>query len=507
MKLNAAIIKEDLADICTDAIITSDVLDRRLRFPVLYDGETVPLRDRVYLMTANHLLPSMNMTNHPTFICIGVPDDGLLGDNCDLILIREDVTMESLLCRVSEIFDKYTTWENDMRDAVINNEPFETLGLLSDPIFENPVYLLDINLDYIFEIFNTKRYNLPAGYSTPEDYYYLSLEEINYSKLQPGYTEMAESKVPVIFENDFYPHPSLTYNIFFDGLYVGRLYVDEINRKISDRDRALITVLGDAVLSVMLNNGYSYIGRPKEMDDMLIKMLSHKLVAEGVIESVLGKLGWSVNDEYFCLTVEPTDIDLKGRTLAFLATRLSAAMSSQCYAQFDGKLVYILNLTVRNSSMNDMLTKTKTILRDSLMKAGISTTFFDFKNLYYYYRQTCIALQFGKQKEPTHWYHIFDDYILDHFLKSSTKGMIPDALCPEGLLLLRNYDAREGTDYMESLRTYLELGMNIAECSRKLFIHRNTFLYRLQRIREIMDLDLDDPDIRLMLANVLHILK
>ena len=507
MKLNAAIIKEDLTEICSGANISGDVLERRLRFPVFYDGEVEPLGDRVYLISADRLPPSLIMKNHPTFICIGTPRDGLFGDNCDLILIREDVTPEKLLRRVSEIFDKYTTWENDMRDAVINNEPFKTLGDLSDPIFENPVYLFDIDLEYIFKVFNTQRYSLPAGYSTPEDYYYLSLDEINHAKLQSGYMEMAESKIPVILENEFYPYRSLTHNIFLNGLYAGRLYVDEINRKFSERDRALITVLADAVLNVMLHNGYLYIGRPQEMDDMLTKMLSHKLVAEGVIESVLGQLDWNVHDEYFCLTVEPTDVDLKGKTLAFTAVRLSAAMSSQCYAQFDGKLVYILNLTARNSTMDDLLSKIKPILRDSLMKAGISTTFFDFKNLYYYYRQTCIALQFGKQKEPTHWYHIFDDYILDYFLKSSTKGMSPDALCPEGLRLLRIYDAREGTDYMESLRTYLELGMNIAECSRKLFVHRNTFLYRLQRIREIMDLDLDDPNIRLMLSNVLRIIE
>ena len=78
--------------------------------------------------------------------------------------------------------------------------------------------------------------------------------------------------------------------------------------------------------------------------------------------------------------------------------------------------------------------------------------------------------------------------------------MIPEALCPEGLLRLLNYDRQMKTDYTNILHVYLDCNMNIAETARQTFLHRNTLLYRLNKISEILKLDLSDAEIRLTLA-------
>ena len=41
---------------------------------------------------------------------------------------------------------------------------------------------------------------------------------------------------------------------------------------------------------------------------------------------------------------------------------------------------------------------------------------------------------------------------------------------------------------------YLEENLNATQTARELYIHRSTLLYRLERIREILDSDLTDPD-------------
>lgn len=47
--------------------------------------------------------------------------------------------------------------------------------------------------------------------------------------------------------------------------------------------------------------------------------------------------------------------------------------------------------------------------------------------------------------------------------------------------------------------------MSTIQSARKLYIHKNTFLYRLAKVKEIMDLDFSDPDVRLMLLLQLRI--
>ena len=61
---------------------------------------------------------------------------------------------------------------------------------------------------------------------------------------------------------------------------------------------------------------------------------------------------------------------------------------------------------------------------------------------------------------------------------------------------------------MESLVTlesYFEHNGNMTQTAEALFIHRNTLIYRLERIAEIADLDLDKPETRLAVQLALHI--
>ena len=60
---------------------------------------------------------------------------------------------------------------------------------------------------------------------------------------------------------------------------------------------------------------------------------------------------------------------------------------------------------------------------------------------------------------------------------------------------------------MSLLRSYLENDRNIAVTSRILYLHRNTFIYRLERIGEILQMDLEVPRNRLILLIALEILQ
>lgn len=64
-------------------------------------------------------------------------------------------------------------------------------------------------------------------------------------------------------------------------------------------------------------------------------------------------------------------------------------------------------------------------------------------------------------------------------------------------LFLKNMTQRIHTSLYETLREYLECERNYVRTAERLFIHRNTLLYRLKRINDLTNLDLDDADVRL----------
>ena len=64
-----------------------------------------------------------------------------------------------------------------------------------------------------------------------------------------------------------------------------------------------------------------------------------------------------------------------------------------------------------------------------------------------------------------------------------------------------------GTQYFETLRAYLLNERDIPKTAETLIIHRTTLLYRLKKIKSLLNVDLEDPWKRLYLTLSLWILE
>jgi DNA-binding PucR family transcriptional regulator len=64
---------------------------------------------------------------------------------------------------------------------------------------------------------------------------------------------------------------------------------------------------------------------------------------------------------------------------------------------------------------------------------------------------------------------------------------------------LVEHDRSRGSDLVKTLRTYFAAGANASEAADRLFLHRNSMTYRLERISKLTGLDLRDPGVALAL--------
>lgn len=67
------------------------------------------------------------------------------------------------------------------------------------------------------------------------------------------------------------------------------------------------------------------------------------------------------------------------------------------------------------------------------------------------------------------------------------------------------YDGSE--ELIRTLEAYFKHNANLSQTAEALYVHRNTLLYRMERISQILDLDLDNPDNRLAVQLALHIYR
>jgi purine catabolism regulator len=137
---------------------------------------------------------------------------------------------------------------------------------------------------------------------------------------------------------------------------------------------------------------------------------------------------------------------------------------------------------------------------------GIGRPYDNYRELSSSYREASRALQKLELSATQNIAH-FEDLGIYRIL--SHELIQPDIIqfAYEVLGDLLQYDRDRDSDLLGTLRTYLECGRNVKRVSEVMFTHYNTVIYRLQRIREIAGIDLDDADTMLNMHIAIKILE
>jgi purine catabolism regulator len=70
---------------------------------------------------------------------------------------------------------------------------------------------------------------------------------------------------------------------------------------------------------------------------------------------------------------------------------------------------------------------------------------------------------------------------------------------------LLDYDLKHDTNLVETLQMYFQVNRNMKQTAERLFTHYNTVIYRLERVKDILAMDLENPEIQLQLQLALKL--
>ena len=138
------------------------------------------------------------------------------------------------------------------------------------------------------------------------------------------------------------------------------------------------------------------------------------------------------------------------------------------------------------------------------MTVGVSNAFSTLDKIPAAFAQTQTAIRFGR-KYPISYNTgrplcQYFQYSFLEMLETCSKGGDLLQYCSPMLLRLLNYDQKNGTDLMNTLYEYLENSRNINQTAEALYVHKNTLLNRLNRIRAVMNCDMDNSWDRFLLS-------
>ena len=216
----------------------------------------------------------------------------------------------------------------------------------------------------------------------------------------------------------------------------------------------------------------------------------------------------------------PGDIYLKSRELRFNseATRVvlliritdhnDAAVFDAVQNLFPDKTKdFVININehdiaivkeVKNNIEPKDLEKLARSISDSLstelythVLVGIGTTIEGIKDLARSFKEAQIALEVGKVFDTEKTIVSYDNLGIARLIYQ-----LPTTLCDMFLREVFKRGSIESLDHetLFTIQRFFENNLNVSETSRKLFVHRNTLVYRLEKIKKLTGLDLREFD-------------
>ncbi|MBE6546978.1 MAG: PucR family transcriptional regulator [Ruminococcaceae bacterium] len=118
---------------------------------------------------------------------------------------------------------------------------------------------------------------------------------------------------------------------------------------------------------------------------------------------------------------------------------------------------------------------------------GISTMVDNIKDLAKAYQEAQVALEVGKVFETEKNIVSYENLGIGRLIYQ-----LPTTLCEMFLQEVFKKGSLESLDRetLMTIQCFFENNLNVSETSRKLFVHRNTLVYRLEKIRKLTGLDL-----------------
>ena len=233
------------------------------------------------------------------------------------------------------------------------------------------------------------------------------------------------------------------------------------------------------------------------MEDLLKHILDGRLIDRPELEIELRETNWDINDHYFVFSIQMKEADIRYNIADSICCTIEKSLPKSCVFQYGDRITGVVNTGGSDMRRHSFIRIMTPVLKDFKVRAGISLVFDNLLELNEYYRQSQEALRTGIQCGSTSLLMFFEDYTMEYVMNTLTGGCSPESLYPEGLKRLIAHDRANGADYVRTLRAYLENNCSPAQAAKMLFIHRSTFLYRLEKINEITGICLDDCTERL----------
>jgi len=291
----------------------------------------------------------------------------------------------------------------------------------------------------------------------------------------------------------------MAYPRIFKRLTVGdktaaTISVIEYLKPFTEDEKPLLNLLGDAVAAELQKSQFQQYSRGMLYEEFIWNLLEGRLTDPNLIQERIRLLNLGLKKNIYVFVFDIREYDVSQYSVSYMRDLLEKMISGGRAIIYNNYIVITASFTRARDIFRTELKNLSEFLKKYNIRCGISRCCTHPADLRFYYEQAVDAMRVGTHMDSERYIYPYGEYAVYHTAEAIIGAAGVKKYCHPALEALMEHDRVYHTNYIQSLSAYLRVFKNVTSAAGALHIHRNTMVYHLKRMREIMDVDLDNYD-------------
>ncbi|UWG97786.1 helix-turn-helix domain-containing protein [Dehalobacter sp. DCM] len=304
----------------------------------------------------------------------------------------------------------------------------------------------------------------------------------------------AINKTPFIFYMEGMQYRVASNVIIKGNQEIGIIQVYEYDHTITQGTLDLIEAICPYLAIEMSKNGYVNFNNGTMDVQLIVDLLENKIDNLQMLKNRNLSLG--LFDKFlFVLTLKPIESRfLVDEQLSKIRDQLNVILPFSNSLLYDKGIVSLISKYTDFPYDSEKETQLIALLREWNMCCGLSDSTHNILDTAKLYQQSLQAIKLGSLVAPGCCIYPYSHYALYDFLDYCQQNENIQSYHHPSVAILKEYDAKHQSALLRTLRTFINHQNNQMATVKQMYISRNTLLYRLNKIENLTNINLNDPD-------------
>ncbi len=424
------------------------------------------------------------------FLCVGAPQDGLpeIFKEMPCIMVAKEYDLALVGNKLLDYWDQLREWTQQMDRILYSRGMLQDFFDVSEKYFSSGLLMWD-------KSFDVQAY---SGLETWNNPVLAEIVEKGYFPKEVIENIIRKNLLDVTVGNDTTRYISSDQTRTGQDLLVRhfcrtgfRLYSVAyfLKNQIHPGERERLENFFDHIITFLDNSeGILEDEYHRSVDIFFRDILSGRISTPKEIEDKAQGFHIDMTKKYLCYVL---CLDEYSKTKArYLVNYLTRIMPTEHTFEYNHEVVFIKDVHTYNCVELGRVSSFEHLLKTSKAFCGVSSTFEQLTQIPVAYRQSEAAIRLGKLMErESGCIYFYKNYYYYHMLETVHHEMDLRMMYNKRIEIVLEDDKRHNSNNFHILEVFLEKNLSVSDTAAELFLHRNSIVYRIKKLEQILHID------------------